>query len=91
MSQYNVIDFPGKRPRRPSGTSKVFCIPCAVGNHDFRQRCPVEQGISYAQWQSVKAWINGRSYELHQGPGAKVICVICGREIESGYMPEEPQ
>ncbi len=91
MSQCNVINFPTKRAGRPGGTSKIFCIPCAVGKHDFRQRCPVEQGISYTQWQSVKAWINGRSYELHQGPEAKVICGVCGRETESSYMPEEPQ
>lgn len=88
MSQNNVISFPHKRSHGP-GERKIYCIPCAVGTIDFRQRCPVEQGVPYGQWQPVKAWIKGRSYELHQGTKAKVICVSCGREIESAYMPEE--
>ncbi len=66
-----------------------YCIPCAISTPDFKERAPLFYAMPFDAGQQVRAWINGRSYQLLHHPTAKVVCMTCGREVPAAYVPED--
>ncbi|OPY70052.1 MAG: hypothetical protein A4E57_00805 [Syntrophorhabdaceae bacterium PtaU1.Bin034] len=89
MPKTNVLPFP--LPQKPvaKNAQKALCIPCAVKNHEFKERAPISSRTPLDTVCSARAWIDGRSFELFHYPTAKVICIRCGEKVHAAYAPEE--
>ena len=73
----------------PARGETAYCIPCAISIPDFKERAPLSHAMPLDEGPQVRAWINGRGYELLRHPSAKAVCVSCGTEVVAAYVPED--
>lgn len=85
-----VLPFPLREMRvARRRLHKLFCIPCAVKNDEFKERAPASSQTPLDAGGGPRAWIGGRSYGLVHHPAAKVVCIRCGKEVQVAYIPED--
>ena len=88
--------------RHPSGLSDApclpvpmqhaypsLCIPCALTNHDFKQRLPVPIEGAPCDEHTPKAWVDDRRYQMVYRPSShRAACTDCGEQVCTVYEPE---
>jgi hypothetical protein len=70
--------------------NKNLCIPCALTNHDFKERIPASVRDVLDEEHTPKAWIDGRRFRMvYRSSQRRVACTECGDEVYIAYEPEE--
>jgi len=68
---------------------RSLCIPCALTNHDFRERIPCSVRKVLDEEHNPKAWIDGRRFRMvYRSSQRRVTCTDCGHEVYIVYEPE---
>lgn len=66
-----------------------LCIPCALTNHDFKQRMPSRASETVDEEPTPKAWVDGRRYRMaHYAFPNRPACGDCGDKVYVVYEPE---
>jgi hypothetical protein len=68
---------------------RSLCIPCALTNHDFKQRMPAPMHEAMDEEHMPKAWVDGRRYRMVYNPSPhRAMCSDCGDGVHIAYEPE---
>ncbi|MBP1733323.1 MAG: hypothetical protein H6Q55_3752 [Deltaproteobacteria bacterium] len=74
-------------PARHDYTS--LCIPCALTNHDFKQRMPNPMNGAMTEEHTPRAWVDNRPYRMVYRPFPRSArCTDCGEHVYIVYSPE---
>jgi hypothetical protein len=69
--------------------NRNLCIPCALTNHDFRERIPCSVHKILDEEHTPKAWIDGCRFRMvYRSSQSRVTCTDCGDEVHIVYEPE---
>jgi hypothetical protein len=70
-------------------SDRSLCIPCALTNHDFKQRMPAPVHEAMDEEHMPKAWVDGRRYRMVYNPfPRRATCTDCGEKAYIVYEPE---
>ena len=82
---FRSLGFDVPAQRKDTG----LCIPCALTNHDFKQRMPSRASQTLDEEPTPKAWVDGRRYRMaHYAFPNRPACGDCGDKVYIVYEPE---
>ena len=70
-------------------SDRNLCIPCALTNHDFKERIPTLVRHVLDEEHTPKAWIDGHRFRMvYHSSQRRATCTDCGDKVHIVYEPE---